>query len=99
MKSKITYLAIRQIPVIVVLASLAMLVLGCGGAAQSPHVVKGPVQVSYELQFTETKSSSSGGQYQEIQIFDQCVVITSQDGRTSTLLPLAKLNRLSWSKN
>ena len=88
--------ACRQASVGGLLAALTVLASGCGRSKE--HVVSGPVHVSYEVQMSETTKSSSSGTYREIQILDRCVLLVSTDGKGASMIPISKLNGLSWRK-
>jgi hypothetical protein len=47
---------------------------------------------------SETAKSSSSGTYRELQILDQCVLLVAADGKSGSVIPISKLNGLSWRK-
>jgi hypothetical protein len=99
MKHTFTSLAALQPAMLIVLAALTLLVSGCGRSGPKAHVVRGPLRVTYEVQYSDTRAgSSSGATFRELQLFDQSVLLISVDGKGGTLLPLSKLNSLDWRK-
>jgi hypothetical protein len=96
MKRPHIYSARRQASIGGILAVVTLLASGCGRSTE--HVVRGPLIVSYEVQHSETTKSSSSGRFREIQILDECVLLVAEDGKGGSMIPISKLNGLSWRK-
>jgi hypothetical protein len=60
--------------------------------------VSGPVHVSFEIQDSATGKRSSSRTCRKIQIFDQCVLLVGEDGKSGSIIPISKLNELNWTK-
>ena len=99
MKNRIEGPAFHQAASALALCALAALLAGCGRCdGGKPHIVHGPLLVSYEIQHSPTEKSSSSGKQQEIQVFDECVILVSEGGKSSQLIPISKLNGMGWTK-
>lgn len=86
----------RQASVASLLMAATLLVSACG--CSNNHVVRGPIEVSYEVQLSETTKSSGSRTCREIQIRDQCVLLVAADGKGGSVIPVSKLNSLSWRR-
>ena len=101
MKYKLNTAMSRGISLVLALSTVTVLLSGCGRCCSrsKPSVIQGPLNVTYEIQQSETAKESVSGKVQEIQIFDQCVVIIhDKDGKIGSILPITKLNGLGWTK-
>jgi len=88
--------------------SLIAAVLAAGGSGCSKQtdglpyrVVRGPLTVRYEIARSDTESSRTTGDgvgASEIRLFNEYVIIVSEDGKHGSLYPIARIKSLGWTK-
>lgn len=96
MKIRSTYFTIRSASTGALLSAFVLFLTGCERSEEQS--VTGALTVSYEIQISADTRKSETGEYGEIQILDQYVILNSEDGKGGVIIPRSKINQLVWRK-